>query len=156
MKVKVIVRTKINPTEDESKVLKAVMNLTNSDKYIKEKEGIFEYIIQEGDISLLNKLREILRRDKILDASRKIIMSGLEGSSITFHINKQVAYMGKVSFCKPERESPLGPISFYIWTDDPKSLIDWLATKTIGGIPVDELCHLESQHYVQSVKPLKK
>lgn len=149
MKAKVIVKAKLNPTEDELKLLKAITNLTGMENYRKEKEGDSEYIIQEGDESLLIKFRELLRRERILDAARKIITQGIDNRTITFHVNRQVAFVGKISFCKPEGESPLGPITFHIWTENTKELIDWLATRTIGGVPVDEICQLEYQHYVR-------
>lgn len=155
MRAKVIIRAKLNPTEDESKVLRAIVNLTGFENYKKEHEGNFDYIIQEGDESLLVRLRELLRKERILDAARRIIMQGVEGQTIIFHLNKQVAYMGRISFCRPEGESPLGPITFQIWTENVKELIDWLATRTIGGVPVDELCPSESQPYVRLEKPSK-
>jgi len=155
LKAKVIVRAKLNPTEDEFKLLKAIANLTGAENYRKEKEGNLEYIVQEGDESLLIKFRELLRKERILDAARKIIIQGIDNKTITFHVNRQVAYVGKISFCKPEGESPLGPITFHIWTENIKELIDWLATKTIGGVPVDEICQLEYPHYVQLEKHSK-
>ncbi|MCX8170079.1 MAG: hypothetical protein N3D72_03200 [Candidatus Methanomethyliaceae archaeon] len=155
MKAKVIVRAKLNPTEDESKLMRAIVNLTGFENYRKEHEGNFEYIIQEGDESLLIRLRELLRRERILDAARRVIMQGVEGQTITFHLNRQVAYVGHISFCKPEGESPLGPITFHIWTENVKELIDWLATRTIGGVPVDELCPSEYRPYAQLEKPSK-
>lgn len=155
MKARVIVRAKLNPTEDELKLLKAIVNLTGVESYRKEREGDSEYIVQEGDESLLTRFRELLRRERILDAARRMIMQGVNGQTITFHVNRQVAFVGKISFCKPEGESPLGPITFHIWTENIKELIDWLATKTIGGVPVDEICPSESQRYAQLEKRSK-
>ena len=137
MKVKVSVQAELNPTEDESRVMDAICNLTGSRDYTKTIRGKKSYIVQEGDESLLLKLRAVLRSERILDAARKIIMRSVEDDTINFCINKQVAFAGHVSFCRPSGESPLGPISFSITTDDPKALIDWLATKTIDGFPVE-------------------
>lgn len=149
MEVKVIVQVELHPTEDESKVIKALSNLTGFESFTKHVHGNRAYLVQEGDISLLSRLRLLLRRERILDAARKVMLAGVEGFTITFHINKQVAYAGHVSFCMPEGESPLGPITFHIKTEDPKSLIDWLATKTIDGVPVDELWKSEFPHSAQ-------
>jgi len=59
-----------------------------------------------------------------------VLFKGLNENSITFYLNKQVAYAGHVSFCQPVAESPLGPIKVQILCDKPKDLIDWLAPKT--------------------------
>lgn len=145
-----VVQTELHPTEDESKVAKALFNVTGVQSYKKYVEGGRGFIVQEGNLSMLSRLRVLLRRERILDAARRVLFSGVEGSTITFHINKQVAYAGHVSFCMPEGESPLGPITFHIKTENPKALIDWLATKTIDGVPVDDLCRLEYQHSARS------
>jgi hypothetical protein len=156
LKARVLVQTELNPTEDESKVREAVFNLTSSREFRKMSQGRKTYLVQEGDERLLSPLRSLLRRERILDAARKIIGRSLEDNSFTFCLNKQVAMAGHASFCNLRGESPLGPILFQVTTDDPNSLIDWLATRTSGGIPVDETCPSESQLSAYSEKPSKK
>ena len=78
----------------------------------------------------LRKFHDLLRREMILDAARAVLLRGLQGNTITFHLNKQVAYVGHISFSQPVGESPLGPIRVEIRCDDPRGLIDWLAPKT--------------------------
>jgi hypothetical protein len=136
----VLVQTELHPTEDESKVKEAVFTLTGSREFKKMSQGKRVYLMQKGDEHLLQPLRSLIRRERILDAARRIIINGTDGKTISFCLNKQVALAGHASFCNPTGESPLGPISFLITSDDPNSLIDWLATKTVGGIPVDETC----------------
>jgi hypothetical protein len=133
----VTVKAELNPTEDESRVLDAIGNLTGSRDFKKSVKGKKIFIVQEGSEALLIRLRALLRSERILDAARKIIQRGIEDRTISFCVNKQVAYAGHVSFCRESGESPLGPISFTITTEDPKALIDWLATKTIDGFPVE-------------------
>lgn len=140
MKVKVRVEVALHPTEDESRVLAALSNVFAYKNLTRESRGVCEVLISESeDLASLERLRSLLRREKILDAARKVILSGRKGNALTFHLNKQAAYVGHASFCKPERESPLGPISFYLECDDVDKLVDWLATRTVGGVPVDEL-----------------
>jgi predicted RNA binding protein with dsRBD fold (UPF0201 family) len=79
----------------------------------------------------LTKLSNLLRRERIRDAARGVLFEGLSGKFIVFYLNKQVAYVGHVSFSKPIGESPLGPIKVEIHCDNPRSLIDWLAPRTI-------------------------
>jgi len=38
-----------------------------------------------------------------------------------------------LTFVTEKNESPLGPITFIVETNDPKRLIDWLAPKTSRG-----------------------
>ena len=47
------------------------------------------------------------------------------------HLNKQVAYMGKISFC--EGKVILGTIKVVIETDEPDALIDTVAPETVDG-----------------------
>jgi predicted RNA binding protein with dsRBD fold (UPF0201 family) len=150
VEIKVLVEVELNPTEDESKVIAAVSNLTGSNTFKKWPQGRHTHLVQEGNESLLTRFRSLLRRERTLDAARKLLLKGVEGSTITFYINKQAAFVGHIAFSMPMGESPLGPITFHISADDPKSLIEWLATRTINGVPVDELCQLGSPHYVHS------
>ena len=152
MQIKVLVETEVHPTEDEGKVTQAVTNLTGSGSFKKVQIGRRAYLTQEVGEEFLSAFRSLLRRERILDAARKILLRGTdeEASRITFFVNKQVAITGHLSFCMPEGESPMGPISFAIETGNPKSLIEWLATRTIDGTPVDELCQSGSQHSAHS------
>jgi predicted RNA binding protein with dsRBD fold (UPF0201 family) len=150
-----LVEADLYPTEAEDKVKEAVYNLTGSRDFKRWSQGKRSYLTQEGGESLLARLRTLIRRERILDASRKILRRGIQGSSVKFYVNKQVAFVGHLSFCQANGESSMGPISFYISTDDPNSLIEWLATRTIDGVPVDELCQSGSRRFAPSVRPTR-
>jgi predicted RNA binding protein with dsRBD fold (UPF0201 family) len=137
MPTRVLVRAEVNSTEDETKVKAAVSNLTGSSVFAKANEGKRIILTQEGDRQLLVSLRGMLRRERILDAARKMMLRGIDKDTVTFCMNKQVALAGHISFCRPSGESPMGPITFCISDDDPYSLIEWLATRTVDGVPVD-------------------
>ena len=68
----------------------------------------------------------ILHRDRIRAAARAQLIKGTKGDRITVYLNKQVAYVGHLSFSAPEGESPLGPIRLDIDCKDPPGLIEWL------------------------------
>jgi uncharacterized protein len=68
----------------------------------------------------------IIQRDRIRAAARSQLFKGKEENRIIVFLNKQVAYVGHVSFSAPEGESPLGPIRLEIQTADPVGIIDWL------------------------------
>ena len=137
------VEVEVRPTEDKGKVIKALKNLFNikTDDIEETKEGLYTRIIvvSEGGY-VLNKLYHMLRMQRILDAARQYLTKGKKERSVIFYLNKQAAYMGKVSFCSFEYgESPLGAIVINIETGDPDRLIDWLSPPTSKGVPIEKV-----------------
>jgi len=129
--IKIRVGAEINLTEDLEKVKRAVENMFSmAEVEIKTNEKGSLLIAKTKGMEGLTKLYNLLRRERIRDAARRVLFKGLTGSSITFYLNKQVAYAGHISFCQPVAESPLGPIKVQITCDKPKELIEWLAPKT--------------------------
>ncbi len=125
------VEAEVNPTEDPEKVKKAVENIFGSLEFeIKPLRRGSLLKARARGIENLSKLYNLIRRERIRDAARGALFQGLEEKAITFYLNKQVAYVGHISFSKPEAESPLGPIKVHIECDNPRELIDWLAPKT--------------------------
>jgi predicted RNA binding protein with dsRBD fold (UPF0201 family) len=53
------------------------------------------------------------------------------------YLNKQAAFMGRVSFCAPVGESPHGPISIEVETEDMQTVIDYIAANPREG-PVSD------------------
>ena len=131
LEVTVLVETEVNPTEDEEKVRAAINNvLGNATITVKpEQRGSTLFAEAKGQDSLM-KLRNIMRNDRVRDASRRLLLKAIHGNTIKFFLNKQVAFAGHVSFSEVTSESPLGPIHFMIETDNPQQLVEWLAEKT--------------------------
>jgi predicted RNA binding protein with dsRBD fold (UPF0201 family) len=129
--IKVQVEADINPTENEDKVKRAVENMFSSLEIEIKPQKRGSLLVGNGrGMDPLTKLYNLLRRERIRDAARGALYEGLSGKSIVFYLNKQVAYVGHVSFSKPVAESPLGPIKVEIRCDNPRELIDWLAPRT--------------------------
>jgi predicted RNA binding protein with dsRBD fold (UPF0201 family) len=128
--VTVRVETEINPTEAEEKVQRAVANVFgNLSTEIKPSyKGSVLHAEANGQESLI-KFRNLLRSDRIRDAARRALFQGMRGMAIRFCLNKQVAFAGHVSFCEEIAESPLGPLKVTIESEDPRLLIDWLASR---------------------------
>jgi len=125
------VEAEINPTEDLEKVKRAVENIFGSLEFeVKPRRRGSVLIAKAKGINGLTKLYNLLRRERIRDAARGVLFDGLSEKSIAFYLNKQVAYVGHISFSKPVAESPLGPIKVQIHCDNPRELIEWLAPKT--------------------------
>jgi hypothetical protein len=129
--VEVYVEAEVNPTENEDKVKRALENMFgNLEIEVKTQKNGSLLSGRAKGIDGLTKLGNLLRRERIRDAARGILFEGLSRKTIVFYLNKQVAYMGHVSFSKPVAESPLGPIKVEISCDNPCDLIEWLAPRT--------------------------
>jgi predicted RNA binding protein with dsRBD fold (UPF0201 family) len=129
--VKIYVEVEINPTEDSDKVQVAVQKVLGPiqlDKIHGEDRAYLKGTA-EG-FEQLSAFQELLRKERIRDAARRVLLRGLDGNTVTFYLNKQVAYAGHISFSQPEGESPLGPIQVEVQCDNPRKLIDWLTPKT--------------------------
>jgi len=125
------IETEVNPTEDEAKVKRALENIFSSLQFeLKPLRRGSLLTAKTGGTDGLTKLYNLLRRDRIRDATRSVLYKGMSGRSIVFYLNKQVAYAGHVSFSQPSGESPLGPIRVEMQCEDPRKLIDWLAPRT--------------------------
>ncbi len=126
------------PTEVREKVETAIVNLIPV-KLLLQDFGV-PGLYGEGNLKSLRKLHQLLREDRILDTARQVFMNGIEGNTIQFKLNKQVAYMGKVNF--PAGEESLGSIHVEISAEDKEALmkiIDWFSPRTVDGKPVEEI-----------------
>lgn len=127
--VDIKVEAYIYPTEDIEKVKSAISNIF-ADLNCRIEDLNNEVKIVRGsahDIGALKRFRDLIKQEKIRNATRAIILGSLSNESVIFYLNKQVAYANHVSFSMPEAESPLDPIKVRIKSKKLISLIDWLA-----------------------------
>ena len=137
--MRVEVKAEAKATEAVDKVCRAIQQLFDVEVSLQE-VGYTRIIKGLGDHRALYKFRRRLREQRILDAARQFLYRGKEEGYIRFYLNKQAAYMGRISFCTYEYgESPLGAITVNIETNDPDTLIAWLAPRTVRGVPVEEV-----------------
>lgn len=118
-------RAACNPTEDREKVRQALLNLFPQSQ-IEESDG---GMIARGDNG--EKLRQMIMDEHIRDTARSVMLRGVEGNGTTFRLNKQVAYVGKLSF--QEGRSLLGIIDVTVEDEDLMATIDHLAESTVEG-----------------------
>ncbi|MGC9152340.1 MAG: RNA-binding domain-containing protein [Vulcanisaeta sp.] len=132
--MKAEVWVEVRPTEDEEKVKKALGNVfIYDDLRVEESEGK-RYLVALGfGFKSMVKIHNLIKEQGIEDSARSVLMRGIEGNRVVFHIHKQAAYAGVLTFVTEKNESPLGPITFIVETNDPRRLIDWLAPKTSRG-----------------------
>ncbi len=114
----------VNPSEDEEKVRSAVLSIF-PDAELSLNDGRLE-----GDATL-DKFSKAIRRQKILDATRAVMIMNSRGNVTRLSLNKQVATVGKVSFA--DKRPVLGAIEVTIEDDDLMALIDRVAPITVDG-----------------------
>ena len=122
----------IYPTEDQGKVERAIKKIfpTCSMTIESPSEEVKILRAREHGKEALIPLQSLLRQDRIRDAARSILMSSVSDNVIIFYLNKQVAFVGHVSFSMPNAESPLEPITVRIRCENPIDLIEWLAPRS--------------------------
>ena len=135
------IEAEIRATEDENKVIQALKNLVYPIKIrIERVSPIVKIAIGESnDVASLQPLHDKLRKQRILDTARNIMLRGLRReNTIVLRLNKQAAYQGIVSFIDSDLESPLGGITLTIVGDNLEDVVDWLAPRTARGRPLWE------------------
>ncbi|MGC8817223.1 MAG: RNA-binding domain-containing protein [Candidatus Hadarchaeum sp.] len=138
--MKLRVETEIRLTESRERVEAAVKNIfptLNLQLWGQKLVG------ESTEIEALSKLHQLLRQQAILDTARSTMLANRKGNTTEFMLNKQVAFVGKVSFT--DGESPLGPIIVHLEAPDIERLIDYLAPRTHEGKPIQELSSEEVQ-----------
>ena len=125
----------VNPTEDPSKVERALHNIFPSAHVEKTNIGddVLKLQVRGNSLEFLSTLRSLIKQERIRSAARSILTRRTRGTHILFYLNKQAAFVGRVSFCEPVGESPLGPISIRIETNETNLVIDYLASNPGQG-----------------------
>ncbi len=129
--MKFTVRAPVYPTESQEKVITALKNIFPKVEFdITAGEPAWIIIGYGYGREALEQLHFLLRKEKILDACRALLLESRVENKTTLKINKQAAYVGRLNL---SAESPLGCIEVEIESDELDELIDWLAPKTIDG-----------------------
>jgi predicted RNA binding protein with dsRBD fold (UPF0201 family) len=116
--MRVEVKTPCRPTEDVRKVERAMKNIFPDLDIRKEGELLI------GRSGSVDRFGELLKEQRIRSAARAVFLSSRSEDRIPFKLNKQVAFIGKVSFGS---DSPLGDIDVTIRSDNIDSVIDSIA-----------------------------
>ncbi|OPX58303.1 MAG: hypothetical protein A4E30_01538 [Methanomassiliicoccales archaeon PtaB.Bin215] len=123
--VKVVASSRWYPTEDVERVRRCLQNIF-PDAELSEEEGKIT-----GTSTDLSRFKELIRNNRILDSTRAVMLRGLGEDRISFNMNKQAAFVGKVSFV--EGNAPLGHIEIIINGEELEALIDDVAPRTVDG-----------------------
>ena len=106
MKCKMTAKARVNPTEDLEKVIKAISNMFDYD----EVEIGEDYVLITGERESMERLKESLKNRQIRDTAETVLLRGVQGSEISFSLNKQAALVGVPNFVDGEL-SPVQPVS---------------------------------------------
>ena len=120
----VFVSAPIFPSEDQNKVVQAITNIFPS-AALEISDGNAE---GKADIEHFSTQ---IRRQKILDAARSVMIRGRRKDRTAFLLNKQAAFAGKISFT--DERSVLGTIRVTIEDDDIDAAINTIAPGTVDG-----------------------
>jgi len=123
--VEVVAIASMFPTEDGERVRRCLLNIF-PEAELEEDEGTIRARTDD-----LSRFKEIIRNNRILDSTRAVMLRGLTEDGIFFQLNKQAAFVGKISFA--EGNAPLGHIEVLISGDDLEVLIDDIAPRTVNG-----------------------
>lgn len=124
------VEAEINSTESQEKVEQAVKNIFGAINLHVTPLHKASLLVGEGQgKESLTRLCDLLRREHIRSAARAVFIEGMDKKAIRFCLNKQVAYVGHISFSKETAESPLGPIKVKIECRNPRELLEWLVPR---------------------------
>jgi predicted RNA binding protein with dsRBD fold (UPF0201 family) len=116
----------IFPSEDPERVRQAVLNIFPGAML-----NVTDEMMTADDPSM-EHFSDKIRKQRILDATRSVMMKGRRGSGRTsFNMNKQAAYVGKISFV--EERTILGTIRVTIDADDITAFIESFAPQTVDG-----------------------
>lgn len=118
----------MHPTEDREKIelcfRRIFLNPHIEEERMEEKTDL---IFRSSERRSLSLIRDKLRKQRIRNSARKILLGNINDKSVEFFLNKQAAFAGRVHFVKdPEQEDFLGPIIVTITAENVKKIIDWL------------------------------
>ena len=121
----IVLSADIRPTEDPDKVKQAIQNL------FPDAQINIQNMKLMAHSNTLDGFRELLKRQRIRDSARSLLLKNCRGNTLVFKLNKQLAYMNKINFAVVDH--PLGEITVRITCDNPHDIIDNLTSKSKQG-----------------------
>ncbi len=130
------VHVNIYPTEDPEIIKNALSKIFPEITFnVSETEIVGE----SNDYHSLDKLRNKIHEQRIIDSARLSIISNSNDEIIKLIITKQHSILGTIHFCDSDTEPPLGCIVIEIFTEKRDRFIDWFTPKTQDGRIIEEI-----------------
>jgi len=125
--LKITVEAEVRPTEEVEKVKRAVGSFYKGEVVVEEvREGWFVVRGVSNNIEDLKPLRDKARAEGVEPALRGYLLKNMKGDTTSLLLHKQAAYAGRISLIDTPKESPLGPITISIESDDLYEAINYL------------------------------
>jgi len=118
----VTVTTTVNPSENISKIKKAILNIF-LDAQIEITNGMIK---ATTNIDSLLKIHEVISSRNTQKTYRRHLNRNLIDDSTWFYLNKQAAFSNVIALCDEADESPLGPIKIILKSKNIEKVIEWL------------------------------
>ncbi|MFB0560408.1 MAG: RNA-binding domain-containing protein [Candidatus Lokiarchaeia archaeon] len=131
------IETPLYPTESREKVEKALKTIVDIPYTLMEEDGQKVLHGKAQGLGAVSKIYQRLRDQLIVESARKLMRRNIIDDTLTFYIHKQAAFMGKIHFCLPDAESPMGSIRISIRSTNIEELVDWVCPKTVDGKPLE-------------------
>lgn len=128
------VEAEVKPTEAKEKVEVAIKRIFPTLELSLVGNS---FVGESTSVESLDRLHQLLRQQAVRDSARSVMLRNRRDNVVRFMLNRQVAFVGKVSFTGGE--SPLGPIVVMLEAPDIERLIDYLAPRTREGKPIREI-----------------
>ncbi|PJC49760.1 MAG: hypothetical protein CO032_08320 [Nitrosopumilales archaeon CG_4_9_14_0_2_um_filter_34_16] len=113
----------INSSEDPEKVKQSVANIF---PYSIIKIENFSIHAQSKELRSLEKIYEIIHKNKSQKIYIRHLENNLENDFTWFLLNKQAAFVDNIAICDEPEESPLGPIKVTLTSSNIDAIIDWI------------------------------
>ena len=122
MGLRIEIRARVNPTEEAEKVKRAILNIFPDARFILEGGEM------EAEAESIENFAKLLKEQRIRDSARNVLLGNLYGDEVHFELNKQAAYVGRVSFSVGE--VALGSIHVVIRGENLREVIERIAPDT--------------------------
>ncbi|RAP54283.1 MAG: hypothetical protein BZ137_02985 [Methanosphaera sp. rholeuAM130] len=117
----VIIKTKLNKTEDIEKIQTSIKNITNKNPTPETKKTLEI----NGDIELVNILKNRINKEGYNEVIEAILNKNRMDNSTFFYIHKQSAYNNRFHINDVDL-SALGDIKVELYSEDIDELIDYI------------------------------
>lgn len=123
--MKAEIKSDLNPTESHEKLLVALKNIFPSAEFCLNGKTF----CAEGEEGLLSHFSFLLEKQRIRDSANVHLRLKIHHGHLTFFLNKQAAFVGKVNFCS---DCAMGPIIVSLEGENLSEFIDKISPRTGG------------------------
>jgi predicted RNA binding protein with dsRBD fold (UPF0201 family) len=127
LKVDIVAWATLSPSEDPSRVLLALRGILYPGDRAETATEENRVVLRASGVSSLRKIKEAAASRRVRSVLKRLLLSQMGKARFELLLNRQALTRGIISFCETDSESPLGAVHLEMITDDPRSLIGYLA-----------------------------